>query len=125
MTVCHPDGMSEDAVQTLTSRQLAELRRQLRERDEQIVSRGPLGVPAAPLPGCPACEVEVERIDQRLEEPKFAVGMRVLRLRWLPCGHRFRAATEEPPSMEECEGAARRVLEFGAPKTTVYGSDGA
>lgn len=115
--------MSEDAVQTLTSQQVADLRRQLRERDEQIVSRGPFGIPAGPLPRCPECDIETERIDQRVEDPRFVIDMRVLRLRWLPCGHRFRASLDDVPSVEECEAVARRVLEFGAPRTVVYGSD--
>jgi len=35
-----------------------------------------------------------EQIDQRVEDPKFGVDEREVRLRWLPCGHRFRAVID-------------------------------
>ena len=85
--------MSE-TVRQLTSQQVSDLRRQFDERAERLASLGPTEIPTAPLPGCPACGAEAERIDQRVEDPKFDVGEREVRMRWLPCGHRFRAVVE-------------------------------
>ncbi|WP_406444518.1 hypothetical protein OHB14_36645 [Streptomyces sp. NBC_01613] len=85
--------MSE-TVQQLTSQQVADLRRQLRERDEQLAMLGPTEMPTAPLPRCPDCGAEAERIDQRVEDPEFGVDETALRLRWRPCGHRFRAVVD-------------------------------
>ncbi|MFI6560418.1 hypothetical protein [Streptomyces sp. NPDC050534] len=113
-----------DDVQQLTSQQVADLRRQFNERAAQGLGTILRHQPAPPLPPCPACDVEPERIDYRVEDPKFDVYEPVLRFRWLPCGHRFRGAVDpnEVPSVEECETTARRVLEFGAPRTVVYGA---
>lgn len=83
-----------DTVQQLTSQQVADLRRQLRERDAVGLSTVLRNLPAPPLPRCPACDAEAERIDQRVEDPKFGVDETALRLRWLPCDHRFRAVVD-------------------------------
>lgn len=85
--------MSEP-VRQLTSQQVSDLRRQFDERAERLASLGPTETPTAPLPRCPACTAEAERIDQRVEDPKFDVYEREVRMRWLPCGHRFRAVVE-------------------------------
>ena len=85
--------MSE-TVQRLTSQQVADLRSQFRKRDAEGLSTALRNLPAPPLPPCPACDAEVERIDQRVEDPKFGVDETALRLRWLPCGHRFRAVID-------------------------------
>jgi hypothetical protein len=96
-----------DTVQLLTSQQVADLRRQLCERDAEGLGTILRGEPAPPLPRCPACDAETERIDQRVEDPEFGVDETALRLRWLPCGHRFRAVvdldavSERPVSSEE------------------------
>ena len=106
--------MSDESVQQLTSQQVAGLKRQFRERDEQIVSRGPFGIPAAPLPRCLACGAKAERIDQRLEDPRFGIDERVLRLRWLPCGHQFRAVTDlDAPPVDEYHLSTRRPVAGG------------
>lgn len=114
-----------DDVQQLTTGQVADLRQQFRERDTKGLTTVLRNQPAPPLPPCPACHVEPERIDSRVEDPKFGVYETALRFRWLPCGHRFRGVVDpdEVLSAEECEAAARQVMEFGAPRTTVYGSD--
>ncbi|KOG21791.1 hypothetical protein [Streptomyces viridochromogenes] len=85
--------MSE-AVQQLTSRQIADLHRQFRERDAQGLGTVLRNLPAPPLPRCPACDAEAERVDQRVEDAAFGVDETALRLRWLPCGHRFRAVVD-------------------------------
>ena len=85
--------MSE-TVQRLTSEQVADLRRQFRERDAEGLGAALLGKPAPPLPRCPACDAVAERIDQRVEDPQFGVDETALLLRWLPCGHRFRAVVD-------------------------------
>lgn len=94
--------MPENPVQTLTSHQVAELSRQFRERDERLASLEPTEVPSAPLPRCPACDAETERIDERTEDPKFGVDETALLMRWLPCGHRFRAVVDlDAPPVDE------------------------
>ena len=85
--------MSE-TVQQLTTEQVAELRRQFNDRAAQGLSTVLRGAPAPPLPPCPSCDVVAEQIDQRVEDPKFGVDEREVRLRWLPCGHRFRAVID-------------------------------
>jgi hypothetical protein len=85
--------MSE-AVQQLTSQQVAELRRQLNDRTVTGLATVLHGDPAPPLPRCPACNAVAERIDERVEDPKFGVDETSLRLRWLPCGHRFRTVVD-------------------------------
>lgn len=85
--------MSETLHQ-LISEQITDLRRQFDERAERLASLGPTEIPTAPLPHCPACAAEAERIDQRVEDPKFDVDEREVRMRWLPCGHQFRAVIE-------------------------------
>lgn len=81
--------MSE-TVQQLTSQQVAELRRQLREHDMLVVT----GAGAAALPPCPTCGSVTERIQSQAEDPKFDVDETAIRYRWLPCGHRFRAVVD-------------------------------
>jgi hypothetical protein len=81
-------------VQTLTPQQVAELRRQFRNREAEGLGTILRGEPAPPLPACPSCSVEPERVDQRIEDPEFGVDETVLRTRWLPCGHRFRAVID-------------------------------
>lgn len=94
--------MAEDTVETLTSRQVADLRRQLRERDALGLANVLRQLPAPPLPRCPGCDAEAERIDQRVEDPEFGVDGMHLRIRWLPCGHRFRAAVDvDAPPVDE------------------------
>lgn len=100
--------MSE-AAQQLTSQQVAELRHQFRERDEEIASKGPTEVPAAPLPRCPACGGEAERVDQRVEDPRFGVDEAALRLRWLPCGHRFRAVVDLDAALDRPAGSEEKT----------------
>jgi hypothetical protein len=87
--------MSE-IVQQLTSQQVNDLRRQFDERAAKGLGTVLRGLPAPPLPRCPACAAEAERVDQRVEDPKFEFGAdeREVRMRWLPCGHRFRAVIE-------------------------------
>jgi hypothetical protein len=80
-----------DTVQDLSREQIAELRRQLTARTAEGLGTLLRGEPAPPLPPCPDCKVVAERIDERVEDPKFDVDETALRLRWLPCGHRFRA----------------------------------
>jgi hypothetical protein len=83
-----------DTVQQLTSQQVADLRRQFRDRDAEGLGALLLDEPVPPLPSCPTCGVAPERIDQRTEDPEFGVDVTALRLRWLPCGHRFRAVVD-------------------------------
>lgn len=85
--------MSE-TVHQLTSEQVSDLRHQFDERAERLAGLGPTEIPTAPLPCCPACAADAERIDQRVEDLKFGVDEREVRMRWLPCGHRFRAVIE-------------------------------
>jgi hypothetical protein len=85
--------MSE-TVQQLTSQQIATLRRQFSDRDAEGLGAILRSEPVPPLPDCPACSVEPERIDQRVEVPEFGVDETALRVRWLPCGHRFRAVVD-------------------------------
>jgi hypothetical protein len=102
----HPDDHGE-VVQQLTDEQVADLRRQFRERNEQYAALGPTQDPAAPLPHCPACDAEAVDIDSLAEDPEFGVAEVVLHMRWLPCGHRFRAVVDEgerPASGEEASG---------------------
>lgn len=79
----------------LTGQQIADLRRQFQER-RSIRARADLAgsLPVPPLPCCPGCGAEAERVDQRVEEPEFDVLETVLRLRWQPCGHVFRAPVD-------------------------------
>lgn len=81
----------DEAVRQLTDEQLSGLRLQFRERAERLASLGAVEAPAAPLPGCPACHVEAERIEDGVEEAQSGVPEIAVLLRWLPCGHRFRA----------------------------------
>ncbi|MFI6491196.1 hypothetical protein [Streptomyces sp. NPDC050564] len=100
--------MSNEAVQRLTSQQVADLRRQFHERDEHLAKVGPTEIPTAPLPPCPACGAETERIDQRMEDPEFGVDGTALRLRWLPCDHRFRAVVDlDAPPVDEYRMSTR------------------
>ena len=85
--------MSE-TVQQLTSEQVAALRRQLNNRPTEALSTILRGAPLPPLPPCPACGATAERVDERVEDPEFGVDETALRLRWLPCGHRFRALVD-------------------------------
>lgn len=85
--------MSE-TVQPLTSQQVADLRRQLNKRPTEALSTILRGKPLPPLPPCPDCGAAAERVDERVEEPKLNVDETALRLRWLPCGHRFRAVAD-------------------------------
>ncbi|TVZ96501.1 hypothetical protein [Streptomyces sp. BK340] len=85
--------MSE-TVQQLTNEQVAALRQQLNNRPVQALGTILSGDPLPPLPPCPACGAAAERIDQRVEAPAFGVYETALRLRWLPCGHRFRAVAD-------------------------------
>jgi hypothetical protein len=85
--------MSE-AVQQLTSQQVADLVRQFRKRDAEGLRAIVLGEPAPPLPHCPSCNADAERIDQRVEDPEFGVDETALITRWSPCGHRFRAVVD-------------------------------
>lgn len=79
----------------LTGQQVAELRRRFRQRKAQAMEAALRGMLAGPpLPRCPGCTISAERIDQRVEEPEFGVSETVLRLRWLPCGHVFRAPVD-------------------------------
>ena len=86
--------MSQHEVQRLTPQQMADLRIELRDRDEEFASRGPFAAPILRLPKCPACEGTAEQIEMRLEDPELGKNERMLRLRWLPCGHRFRAVDD-------------------------------
>lgn len=105
----HPRDPDE-GVQQLTAEQVTDLRRQFRERNERYAALGPADDPAAPLPSCPACGAEAEDIDALAEDPQFGVDGVALHMRWLPCGHRFRAVVgegerlERPPSSEETNG---------------------
>jgi hypothetical protein len=85
--------MSE-TVQQLTSQQVDDLRRQFNNRTVQGLGTTLRGEPAPPLPCCPGCNAEAERIDQRVEDPEFGLDETVLLTRWLPCGHRFRAVAD-------------------------------
>jgi len=77
-------------VQGLTSEQHANLRRQLRERDmEVLTSTGP-GL----LPPCPSCGAQTERLQSQAEDFVFEAFEPVIRYRWLPCGHQFRAVVD-------------------------------
>jgi len=84
--------MSE--LETLTVEQVAALRRQLNNRPTEALSTVLRGKPLPPLPPCPACGASAERVDERVEDPQFDVYDMALRLRWLPCGHRFRAVVD-------------------------------
>ena len=79
-----------DTVQGLTSEQAADLRRQLREHGMQVLTGNGTGA----LPPCPACGAEAERLQSQAEGQVFEVDERVIRYRWLPCGHQFRAAVD-------------------------------
>ena len=116
MTVWDAGDMTESPVETLTSRQVADLRRQLRERDARGLATSLQQLPAPALPGCPACDAEVERIDQRVEDPEFGVYETWVRMRWLPCGHRFRAAVDmDAPPVDEYRLSSRpRVVGGGS-----------
>ncbi|MDX3520727.1 hypothetical protein [Streptomyces scabiei] len=85
--------MSETDVQQLTSQQVADLRRQFNARAVEGLGTLLQDRPA-PLPHCPACDAVAEQIDELVEDPKFDVDETALRLRWLPCGHRFRAVVD-------------------------------
>jgi hypothetical protein len=85
--------MSE-TVQQLTSEQVAALRQQLNNRPVEAFDTIVRGEPLPPLPCCPACGATAERVDERLEDARFGVDEVALRLRWLPCGHRFRAVID-------------------------------
>lgn len=84
--------MSE-TVQQLTRQQMANVRGQFEDRLKELISLDP-GAPHPPLPRCPSCEADAERIDQRLEDPEFGADETVVRMRWLPCGHRFRGVVD-------------------------------
>ncbi|BBC35272.1 hypothetical protein SGFS_065660 [Streptomyces graminofaciens] len=84
--------MSE-TVQQLTRQQMANVRGQLEDRLMQLIGLEP-GAPQPPRPACPACGADAERIDQRLEDSEFGVDETVVRMRWLPCGHRFRGVVD-------------------------------
>jgi hypothetical protein len=86
--------MTADAVQQLTSQQAADLRRQFTARAAEGLGTLLRGEPAPPLPRCPACNAVAERVDQRVEDPKFDVDETALLARWLPCGHRFRVVID-------------------------------
>lgn len=83
-----------DTVQQLTGQQAADLRRQLLKRAADGLGTTLRGEPAPPLPPCPNCGDVAERIDERVEDPQFGVDETALRVRWLPCGHRFRAVVD-------------------------------
>ena len=85
--------MSE-TVQRLTSEQVVDLRRQLNNRPVEALGTILRSEPLPPLPLCPSCGTAAERIDGRVEDPQFGVDETALRLRWLPCGHRFRAVVD-------------------------------
>jgi hypothetical protein len=85
--------MSE-TVQQLTRQQIATLRRQFRDRDAAGLGAVLRSEPVPPLPGCLACGVEPERVDQWVDDLEFGVDGAAVRLRWLPCGHRFRAVVD-------------------------------
>ncbi len=86
--------MSVNAVQQLISQQVADLHRRFRERDAEGLAAVAWGKTVPPLPRCPACDAAAEQIDQRMEDPKFGVDETAVRLRWLPCGHLFRAVVD-------------------------------
>lgn len=83
-----------ETLQTLTAEQIVDLRRQLNNRPTEALSTILRGKPLPPLPPCPACGAAAERVDERVEDPEFGVYGTALRLRWLPCGHRFRAVVD-------------------------------
>lgn len=82
-----------DTVQQLTRQQMADVRGQFEQRLLDTIGSAP-GGPYPPLPCCPTCGADAERIEQRLEDPQFGVDETVLRMRWLPCGHRFRGVVD-------------------------------
>jgi hypothetical protein len=73
---------------------MADLRIELRDRDEEFSSRGPFAAPILRLPRCPACEGPAEQIEMRLEDPELGKDEQAIGLHWLPCGHRFRAVDD-------------------------------
>lgn len=100
--------MSDETVQLLTGQQIAELWRQFRERKAEGMGALLRGEPVPPLTACPSCGVEPERIDQREEDPEFGVDTTALRLRWSPCGHRFRAVVDlDAPPVDEYRTSTR------------------
>ncbi|MFC7817571.1 hypothetical protein ACFUTR_23355 [Streptomyces sp. NPDC057367] len=98
--------MSE-TVHQLTNQQVADLRRQFRERDAEGLGALLRGEPVPPLPDCPTCGAAPERVDQRVEDPEFGVDETALLVRWRPCGHQLRAVVDldvgpvRPASSEE------------------------
>lgn len=86
--------MSGTDVQQLTSQQVADLRRQFNARTAEGLGTLLHDRPAPPLTPCPACDAVAEQIDERVEDPEFGVDETTLRLRWLPCGHRFRTVVD-------------------------------
>ena len=85
--------MSEP-VQHLTTEQVSELRRQMNNRVVQGLVTTLWGEPAPPLPHCPGCGADAERVDEREEDPQFGVYETARLVRWLPCGHRFRCVVD-------------------------------
>lgn len=84
--------MSE-TVQQLTRQEMANVRGQFEQRLLDTIDSTP-GGPYPPLPCCPSCGADAERVDQRLEDPEFGVDETVVRMRWLPCGHQFRGVVD-------------------------------
>lgn len=108
--------MTDEAVQHLTSGQFADLKRQFQERDEKMAERDASLITSLPLPRCPSCDGTGERIETRVEDPEFGVDETALRLRWLPCGHRFRTVVEmDAPPVDEYRLSTRpRVVSGGS-----------
>jgi hypothetical protein len=82
-----------ETVQQLTRQEMANVRGQFEQRLLKTIDSVP-GGPYPPLPRCPACDADAERVEQRMEDPQFAVDETVVRMRWLPCGHRFRGVVD-------------------------------
>ncbi|MFE9432347.1 hypothetical protein ACFYNA_15315 [Streptomyces sp. NPDC006640] len=74
--------------------QIADMRAALESRERTIIELMLQQPDYPPLPPCPECSAEVERMDSMLEPPQFGVYDSVLLINMKPCGHRFRGAVD-------------------------------
>lgn len=83
--------------------QLADLQEAMRGREHTII-RGVLQQPDyPPLPACPECGAAAQRIDSMVEPPAFSQREDALLINFKPCGHRFRALTDELTTTPEAQ----------------------
>jgi hypothetical protein len=87
-------GVMEERTR-LTREWLTETDQAMRDRETAII-KGVLQTPDyPPLPACPTCHVTPQRIDSRLDEPKFGQDGDDVLINFAPCGHRFYVPSSE------------------------------